>query len=129
MLTKLTHVTLFVNNQDEALDFYTKKLGFVLNTDALFGENMRWLTVNPKDQKDVEIALFLAETNDELALVGKQGGSKPFLAFSCENCAETYEVLKNNGVKIISTPEKQAWGTSMAFEDLYGNNIYVVEQA
>src|SRR6185437_2915653 len=107
MLTKLTHMTLYVQNQDEALNFYTKKLGFILHTDAMFGEKMRWLTINPAQQKDMEITLMLAESPEEKALVGKQGGNKPLMAFSCDDCFKTHEELKKNGVKVISPPEEQ----------------------
>ena len=128
MLTKLTHITLFVANQNEALEFYTKKLGFFIHTDAMFGEKMRWLTVTPSEQKDLEITLFLAETAEEKALIGKQGGTKPLLAFACDSCAKTHETLKKNGVTIVSEPELQPWGTSMTIQDLYGNYIYLVEK-
>lgn len=127
MLTRLTHVTVFVKNQDEALEFYTKKLGFKIHTDAMFGPSMRWLTVTPGAQKDMEISLMLAETVEEKALVGKQSGSKPLLAFACDDCKKTHDTLKSNGVKILSAPEKQDWGISMAIEDLYGNGLYIVQ--
>lgn len=127
MLTKLTHVTLFVKNQDEALKFYTEKLGFTVHTDAMFGEKMRWLTIAPSKQPDLELSLMLAESAEEKALIGKQGGNKPFLAFACDDCEKAHEAFKNNGVKIVSAPEKQPWGTSMAVEDLYGNHLYIVQ--
>jgi catechol 2,3-dioxygenase-like lactoylglutathione lyase family enzyme len=127
MLTKLTHVTLFVKDQDEALKFYTQKLGFKIHTDAMFGETMRWLTITPATQSDMELSLMLAENADEKALIGKQGGHKPLLAFACDDCEKTHETLKRNGVKIVSVPEAQPWGTSMAVEDLYGNQLYIVQ--
>jgi len=127
MLTKLTHITLFVKDQNEALDFYTKKLGFKIHTDAMFGENNRWVTITLAQQNDMEIALMLAESAEEKALVGRQGWQKPFLAFACDDCEATHQALKKNGVKIVSQPEKQAWGISMAAEDLYGNNLYIVQ--
>jgi predicted enzyme related to lactoylglutathione lyase len=129
MITKLTHVTLFVNDQEEALNFYTQKLGFKLHTDAMFGESGRWLTITASEQSDLEVALMLAENAEEKALVGKQGGSKPFLAFACDDCEKTHEALKNNGVKILGAPEKQPWGTSMSIVDLYGNHLYIVQGA
>lgn len=128
MLTKITHITLFVSNQDEALEFYTNKLGFVLHTDAMFGPSMRWLTISLPGQKDVEVTLMKADNAAELALVGKQADTKPLLAFSCDDCQKTYEELKSKGVMIISAPEKQSWGTSMACADPFGNIIYIVQQ-
>jgi len=125
MFTKITHITLFVHDQDKALDFY-KKLGFAVHTDAQFGE-MRWLTLHLPEQKDVELALIKAETEQEKVLVGKQGASKPLLSFESNNCNHDYETLKNNGIKFIEAPTEQPWGISMAFEDVYGNMIYICQ--
>lgn len=127
MLTKLSHVTLFVKNQDDALDFYTNKLGLKLHTDAIFGDDLRWLTVMPTAQADMELALVRAESDEEKALVGNQSGQKPFLSFACDDCEAVHQTLKNNGVKIVSAPEKQPWGTAMCVEDLYGNQLYIVQ--
>lgn len=127
MLTKLTHLTVFVTNQDEALKFYTENLGFLVHTDAMFGEHLRWLTIMLPGDKDLEISLLLAETPEEKALVGKQAATKPLFAFSTEDCQKTYDTFKQRGVKMTSAPEQQPWGISMACEDLYGNAIYVVQ--
>jgi predicted enzyme related to lactoylglutathione lyase len=129
MIKSLTHVTIFVHNQDEALEFYTKKLGFKVHTDAMFSENMRWLTITPSGQKDMELALVKAENTEEKNLVGKQGAKKPLLAFACDDCHKTYETLKKNGVKIINAPETQPWGISMTVEDHLGNMLYLVQSS
>lgn len=125
MLTQITHITLYVPNQDEALDFYVNKLGFQLHTDAMFGP-MRWLTITLPKQKDLEISLMLAETAEEKALIGKQAGDKPLLAFACDDCIKTFEQLKNKGVTIVSEPKHEPWGTTMACSDPFGNMIYIV---
>lgn len=127
MLNKLTHVTIFVSDQDEALEFYTKKLGFSVHTDAMFDDDLRWLTINPAGQKDLELSLMLATNPEEQALVGKQGGSKPLLAFSCGDCERLHQELKTAGVYIVSAPESQPWGKSMCIADLYGNMLYLVQ--
>ena len=58
MISRMSHATIFVNNQDEALDFYRDKLGFEVHTDAMVGPDFRWLTVNTKDDPDFEIVLM-----------------------------------------------------------------------
>ena len=58
MIRKMSHATIFVNNQDEALDFYRDKLGFQVHTDAMVGLDFRWLTMNTRDQPDFEIVLM-----------------------------------------------------------------------
>ena len=58
MIKKMSHATIFVNNQNEALEFYRDKLGFKVHTDAMVGEDFRWLTMCTNDQPDFEIILF-----------------------------------------------------------------------
>jgi catechol 2,3-dioxygenase-like lactoylglutathione lyase family enzyme len=60
MITKLSHTSFFVTDQDKAFDFYVNKLGFKVNTDVKMENGFRWLTVNPPDQPDLEIILFPA---------------------------------------------------------------------
>ena len=125
MFTKITHITLFVTNQDDALNFY-KKLGFEVHTDANFGE-MRWLTICLPSQKDMEVALIKAENETEKALVGKQAATKPLLSLESNNCQKDYEILSNAGVKFLEKPAEQPWGISTALQDLYGNMIYICQ--
>lgn len=127
MMTKVTHLTVFVKDQDAALDFYTNKLGFAVHTDADFG-GMRWVTVCPKDQRDFEIVLSKATTPEQEALVGKQTPNQPLFCVQSEDCASTVAELKKNGVMIVAEPQKQAWGTSALALDLNGNGIYIVSQ-
>src|SRR5204862_1006066 len=61
MITKLSHTSFFVTDQDKAFDFYVNKLGFKVNTDVKMENGFRWLTVNPPDQPDLEIILFTAD--------------------------------------------------------------------
>ncbi|MCL5874944.1 MAG: VOC family protein [Candidatus Dependentiae bacterium] len=125
MFTKITHISLFVHDQDAALDFYTK-LGFAVHTDALFG-TLRWLTLHLPEVKDMELALLKAETEQEKALVGKQAGDKPFISLESNDCVADYERLKTLNVLGLEKPETQPWGISFGFKDLYGNIIYVCQ--
>ena len=125
MFTKISHITMFVQDQEKALDFY-KKLGFTIHTDAPFGP-MRWLTLTLPGQKDVELVLMKAETAEEKALIGKQGGDKPFISFESNDAKKDYEMLKKMGVAGIEEPKAEPWGISFGFKDLYGNAIYVCQ--
>jgi catechol 2,3-dioxygenase-like lactoylglutathione lyase family enzyme len=127
MLSKITHITLYVHNQEEALSFY-KKLGFLVHTDAQFDE-MRWLTLHLPNQKDVELALIKAESPAEKALVGKQAAEKPFLSFETTDCEGDYKKLMALGVSFIGKPEQQPWGISVELKDLYGNRLYICQSA
>ena len=125
MLTKVTHLTLFVNDQEAALEFY-QKLGFAVHTDAQFG-SLRWLTLCLPHDKNFELVLMPAEGDFEKALVGKQGGNKPFFSLETDDCKGDYERLKNVGVTFIQEPKDEQWGISMACLDSEGNAIYFAQ--
>lgn len=127
MITGVSHVTLFVEDQDKALAFYTDVLGFELHTDAMFGPDMRWLTINAKGQKDFEIALMKATTPQEKALVGKQAHEHPLLCLATNDCHGDYEHLKKAGVNFIEAPQEQPWGIQAIFKDLYGTTFVLVQ--
>ncbi len=128
MITKLNHVSVFVLDQDSAYDFYVNKLGFTVHTDAPMGPGMRWLTVCPPEQPDLEIALmaisagmmFKAEAAAQMRdLVSK--GTFGFGVFECEDLALTYEELKAKGVKFTKEPTKEFYGYEALFVDDSGN--------
>lgn len=124
MFTGITHLTLLVLNQDEALAFYTQKLGFKVHTDEPFGNNSRWLTLQIPGQ-EIELALMPAENAQDKALVGKQGGQYPFFCVATKDCKTDYEALSKRGVAFTSAPKEEPWGVSASFKDLYGNVIYM----
>lgn len=128
MINKITHVTLYVNDQDEALKFYTDKLGMKVHTDAPM-DNMRWLTLSPARQADFELVLMQAAMPEAQALVGKQSPQAPLLCIQSDDCARDIEELSSKGVKIVQECKQEQWGTSAMFLDLYGNMIYMVQPA
>jgi catechol 2,3-dioxygenase-like lactoylglutathione lyase family enzyme len=127
MITHLSHATFFVKNQDTALEFYTKKLGFSVETDVLMGD-FRWLTVRAPEQKELVIALLdpaamFDEAPDavrkitELQAAGKLGAG----VFHTLDCEKTYEHLKAKGVKFRQAPERRPYGVEAILEDDSGN--------
>jgi catechol 2,3-dioxygenase-like lactoylglutathione lyase family enzyme len=136
MLKQLTHVNVWVHDQDEALAFYTEKLGLELRDDVTVPEfgNFRWLTVGLPGQDNVALALmavpgppvFDAETREQLQeLVAK--GAAGGLFFATDDCRATYEELKGRGVEFQEEPTEQPYGTDAAFRDPSGNNIRIVQ--
>ena len=129
MITSIRISGVFVPDQDEALDFYVGKLGMVVNTDADLGF-MRWLTVSPPDQPDLELALMLpgppayddatAEQIRELVAKGGGGGG---LIFETDDCRATYERLRSAGVEFTQEPVERFYGTDCALRDPFGNPI------
>lgn len=127
MLTKLTRVTILVKDQEEALRWYTGTLGFEKRADQVFGPGIRWLTVAPKDQEEVEIVLVPADTPEKQARIGSQAADHVFLVVQTDNCGQEYERLQSHGVKFLSPPAEQPWGVEAVFEDLYGNRMDLLE--
>lgn len=133
MIEKLRLTTRLVDDQDEALRFYTEKLGFEKKADETFGpdNDTRWLTVAPERDETVEIVLESpdwSEDEEEIdhrtAMVGRQ----PALAFTVDDCHATYDTLRDRGVDFVSEPKKQPYGIEAVANDLYGNGLVLVEQ-
>ena len=119
-------VSLLVTDYDEAIQFYTQKLGFKVIEDAAYGDR-RWITLSlPGD--DVALALELAKNDDDLAVVGKQGGSFPLLALETADCVGEYKALKARGVTFHGEPATGPWGTGVLLEDLYGNKLFMSQE-
>jgi len=127
MLKKNIIAGILVKNFDEALGFYTKKLGFVMAEDFPMGMD-RWLTITAPGNQDCVLALHEARNEAEQALVGKQMGSYPFLGIETDDCISDYERMKALGVKFDGEPTIKPYGTGVLFEDLYGNKIYLNEE-
>jgi len=126
-MKRLSLLGVYVKNQDAAIEFYTKKLGFILAEDVPFGPQ-RWVTLRLPDDEVVSISLSLAETDEDRALVGKQGGSQPFFGIVTDDCVREYRRMKDSGVKFHGEPQVQPYGTGVTLEDLYGNKIYVNQE-
>ena len=128
MISKLSHVSVFVLDQDRAYDFYVNKLGFKVHTDAAMGPGMRWLTVCPPDQPDLEITLmpvaegmmFTEETAGQMRALIKQG-TFGFGVFECRDIYATYEELKKKGVEFKKEPTTEFYGIEALFKDDSGN--------
>jgi predicted enzyme related to lactoylglutathione lyase len=129
MIERIGHITILVKGQDEALKFYTEKLGFKKCQDTMFGEGMRWVTVAPKNQQDLEITFVKANSKEKLKSLGKQAGDHVFLTMETDNCRRDYEAMKARGVKFFGKPAKQPYGTEVVFEDLYGNQFDLVQRS
>jgi catechol 2,3-dioxygenase-like lactoylglutathione lyase family enzyme len=135
MLTQLTTVQVWVHDQDEALAFYTDKLGMELRQDVTVPEmgNFRWLTVGIPGQ-DVSIVLmaipgppvFDEETRDRIQQLLAKGASGG-LFFSTDDAQKTYEELKSRGVEFTQEPTEQPYGIDAGFRDVSGNHFRMAQ--
>ncbi len=126
-MNKIKIISLLVRDYDEVINLYREKLGFELLEDAAFGDS-RWVTLALPDQRDVTIALELAKTDEDRALVGRQGGSFAFLGIDTTDCMSDYNRMKALNVKFQGEPKSGPWGTGVLFEDLYGNKIFMSQE-
>jgi catechol 2,3-dioxygenase-like lactoylglutathione lyase family enzyme len=120
-------VSLLVKDYDAAMQFYSQKLGFEVIEDAPFGDR-RWITLSLPGSRSA-LALELAKTPDDLAIVGKQAGGFPFLALDTADCVGDFKTLQARGVTFHGKPEKGPWGTGVLFEDLYGNKLFLSQES
>jgi len=126
----------WVHDQQEALDFYTKKLGMEVRSDVSFPEmgEFRWLTVAPPGQEDVAIVLMPipgppvmdTETAEQVRTVMAKGfAGTVFLA--TDDCQKSYEELKARGVEFTEAPEQRPYGIDSGFRDPSGNSIRLTQ--
>lgn len=127
MITKMTHVSIYVVDQARAYDFYTNKLGFKVITDVPMAGGDRWITVCPPDQPGFEIILspitrgmFSKETANVLRELVEKGTFGLGL-FTSNDIFATYEELKAKGVEFTKAPKKEFYGTEAIFKDDSGN--------
>jgi catechol 2,3-dioxygenase-like lactoylglutathione lyase family enzyme len=135
MLKSLTNVTIWVHDQDEALAFYTDKLGLELRDDVTLPElnNFRWLTVGLPGQ-DVAVSLvavpgppvFDQETREQILTVMSKGAAGG-LIFSTDDCKASYKELKQRGVEFQQEPTEQPYGIDAGFRDPSGNQSRLVQ--
>lgn len=128
MITRMTHMNIYVLDQDSALDFYTNKLGLKVIIDVPMNKYARWLTVGTSEQPGFEInltpvhesILHSKDTADALRDLVKKGTFGVGI-FTCANIMATYEELKARGVEFIKPPTKEFYGTEALFKDDSGN--------
>jgi len=135
-MIKIANAQLWVHDQDEALAFYTKKVGFEIRSDVTLPEmgNFRWLTVGPAAQPDIAIVLMAipgppvmdGETAGQVkTLMAKGFAGTIFL--TTDDCQASYEELKGRGVEFVDQPQEQPYGIDSSFRDPSGNHIRLTQ--
>ena len=126
MFNALLISSLYVLDQDKALDFYVGKLGLEVNTDQDLGF-MRWLTVNvPGDSRQILLEkpgapALDAKTAEQVREMVSKGATGGHLFFTTADCRKTFEELKAKGVEFVSEPKDQFYGVESVFKDPFGN--------
>ncbi|HVO54677.1 MAG TPA: VOC family protein [Solirubrobacterales bacterium] len=133
---RIANAHLWVHDQDEALAFYTEKLGMEIRADVTLSElgDFRWLTVGPAGQEDVSIVLMAipgppvmdeSTTAEVESLMAKGFCGTVFL--TTDDCQADYEALKARGVEFSEAPEQRPYGIDSGFRDPSGNSIRLTQ--
>lgn len=127
MYQRIAHIALVVDDYDEAIEFYTKKLDFQLLEDTKLSDEKRWVVIAPNGAKECSLLLAKASNERQTAFVGDQTGGRVFLFLFTDNFWRDYEKLKSRDIKFVRPPEDLEYGTVAVFEDLYGNMWDLIE--
>ena len=135
-MIKISTAQLWVHDQDEALAFYTEKLGMEVRSDVTMPEmgNFRWLTVSPQDQEDVAIVLMAVPgapvMDDATAQQVRELTAKGFAGtvfLTTEDVRADYDTLKSRGVEFTEAPEERPYGIDCGFRDPSGNHFRLTQ--
>jgi len=118
---RIAHIALVVEDYDDAIKFYTEKLGFDLIEDTVLSETKRWVLVAPKGAKDCCLLLAKAANEEQKSRIGNQAGGRVFLFLFTDNFYRDYNKMIADDVKFVREPKEEDYGIVAVFEDLYGN--------
>ncbi|WP_419213752.1 VOC family protein [Maribacter sp. X9] len=121
MKQRIAHIALVVKDYDEAIEFYTQKLNFVLLDDTILSDEKRWVVVAPPGAKECSILLAKAANESQLNSIGNQTGGRVFLFLFTDNFQRDYNMMTDKKINFVRPPATYDYGTVAVFEDLYGN--------
>jgi catechol 2,3-dioxygenase-like lactoylglutathione lyase family enzyme len=125
MTQHIGEIALLVRDYEEAIAWFTQKLGFALLTDTDLGAGKRWVTVAPSGGGT---ALLLAKAvGEQTAAIGRQAGGRVFLFLHTDDFERDHAVLRARGINFVEEPRHEAYGTVAVFEDLYRNHWDLIQ--
>ncbi|HEY4936727.1 MAG TPA: VOC family protein [Puia sp.] len=125
----IAHLALVVKDYDEAIEFYTQKLGFRLLEDTILTESKRWVVIAPPGAGECSLLLAKAASPGQLKAVGNQTGGRVFLFLYTDDFQRDYQHMLEKGIHFVRQPVMEVYGTVAVFEDLYGNLWDLIEPA
>ncbi|MHA8053123.1 VOC family protein [Aquirufa sp. Wall-65K1] len=128
MNQRLAQLSLVVKDYDEAIAFYTQKLGFELVEDTIMSPTKRWVIVKPVGEGSCQLLLAKAANEEQESRIGNQTGGRVFLFLLTDNFDRDYQGLIKNEVKIVREASIEEYGKVAVFADLYGNLWDLVEK-
>jgi catechol 2,3-dioxygenase-like lactoylglutathione lyase family enzyme len=127
MKQHIAHIALVVDDYDEAIAFYTQKIGFELIEDTKLSEEKRWVLVKPKGATETAILLAKAANTEQESRIGNQTGGRVFMFLYTDNFWRDYHLMLEKGVKFVREPKEEVYATVAVFADLYGNQWDLLE--
>lgn len=127
MKQSIAHITLMVDDYDEAIVFYTERLNFILVEDTVLSELKRWVLIAPPGPDGCKLLLAKAANEEQKSRVGNQTGRRVGFFLYTDNFERDYQSLKVNKVEIIRDMVQEPYGTVAVFADLYGNLWDLIE--
>ncbi|WP_354041920.1 VOC family protein [Devosia sp. UYZn731] len=126
MTQTIATMTLVVADYDEAIAFYTEKLGFTLHADTDLGHGKRWVAVGPKGP-GARLLLAQADGAEQRAAVGNQTGGRVMGFIETHDFVGDFAAMTKRGVRFLEQPRHEAYGSVAVFEDLYGNKWDLIQ--
>jgi len=127
-MQNLAHIAIVVRDYDEAIDWYTRVLGFELIEDSPREPGKRWVVVGMPGSRGTSLLLAKAANAEQISRVGNQTGGRVFLFLHTDDFQRDYTAYSAQGVKFIEQPRYEAYGTVVVFEDIYGNRWDLIER-
>ena len=122
MKREIIHVALVVRDYDEAIDFFTNRLDFVLIEDTYIpDQDKRWVVIAPPGSTGTSVLLARPSTPHQESFVGNQTGGRVTFFLSTDDFWRDYERMTSRGIRFVRQPQNEVYGTVAVFEDLYGN--------
>jgi len=128
MQQNLVHIAIVVRDYDEAIDYYTRVLGFDLIEDEPRGPGKRWVRVAPRGDHGASLLLAKAANEEQTSRIGNQTGGRVFLFLHTDDFQRDYAAYSARGVKFIEQPRYEEYGTVVVFEDICGNKWDLIER-
>lgn len=123
----IAHFALVVEDYDDAIDFYTQKIGFELIEDTKLSDEKRWVLVKPKGATETSILLAKAANTEQESRIGNQTGGRVFMFLYTDDFWRDYHLMIEKGVKFVREPKEEIYGTVAVFADLYENQWDLLE--
>ncbi|MBB6127633.1 VOC family protein [Mucilaginibacter lappiensis] len=129
MKRHIGHIALVVADYDEAITFYTQKLGFILVEDTILSETKRWVLIAPVENAQCTILLAKAANDEQKLAIGNQSGKRVFLFLYTDDFWRDHEAMTAKGINFVRPPLTEDYGIVAVFEDLYGNLWDLIQPA